>query len=319
MSIKTLLLAGALGYGYLYLKNNNILTSGLTSDSSNTIGIPSTTVSNSNSVKVISPTEVLINILPIGNENMYQVVYDVVYNGKRYTLFVLKNWVRVDAPKPFIMQQEYNGLADIQKQKYHANMMKAGSYAWYQAEKVDTIYTISQNNPMYPVPGLPGGEILSKPIPIGFIPAYSYSTDIVDVNTIQGSGINISTPVNKSVVPIVATNEIGITIPISNLLQLKKLLYNYNITDLYQVSSKLVNGIEVNKYLINPAASLVDTIYNSIQNSNIAYDVQKCIGMPEVKTVDTSHPMPLTFSTIVKTVQAAVFPISTMFSALVSS
>ncbi len=317
MSVKTLLLLGALGYGYLYLKNNNILIPGILPDTSDTVGILSTAVSNANSVKVISPVEVLINILPIANDNTYQIVYDVVYDGRRYTLFVVKNWIRTDAPKPFITQQEYNELTDVQKQRYRSDMLKAGVYSWYQVEKLDIIYTINQKDPMYPIPGLPGGEILSKPIPIGFIPAYSYPTDVTNINTIQGSDINISTPVNKSIAPIVETNEIGITIPISNLQSLKKLLYSYNITNLYQVSSKLVNGAAVNKYLINPPISLIDTIYNSINNANIAYDVQKLIGMPEVKTADILHPMPLTFSTVVKTVQAAISPISTMFTALV--
>lgn len=147
---------------------------------------------------------------------------------------------------------------------------------------------------MYPVPGLPKGEIVSRPIPLGFIPAYSYQYNISSVQTSYGYNVNITTPVNPSTaVTKEDSTQLGITVPLSSLLNLKKLLYNYGITDLYQLSSQFVNGVQVNKYIIQPGTSLIEDIYAKVKSSGIVYDIQKMVNEPTVKSADTYHPLPV--------------------------
>lgn len=88
MNLKTLLLLGAVGYFYLYLKNNNLI--GVSQQPS----ITSPAIQKQGGTTTVSSTmyDVIINQVPVANIDKYQLIYDVVYDNKRYLLYVLKDW-----------------------------------------------------------------------------------------------------------------------------------------------------------------------------------------------------------------------------------
>jgi hypothetical protein len=290
MSIKTLLLIGGLGYGYLYLKNNSLLPSSSTAEASTAIN----NIQQGGTLTKKSTTEeILINTLPVSNTEKYQLVYDVIYDSHRYTLYVFKNWVRKDVPKPFITQEEYKTLTDVQKQKYNLNQSIAGNYKWYQVNKINGLYNTIQNDPLSVTPTAIIRSIASKPLPLGFIPAYSYN-EYKPSETTTGQSVNIMTPVNPSTANNTAKDtELGITVPLNNLQRLKQLLYSYGIKDLYKIGSEFINGTQVIKYVINPTINTVDSVYNNIKKSGLILDVKKLITSPTVKSADTYHPVPV--------------------------
>jgi len=282
MKIRTYVILFGMGYYYFYLKNNQPPSNDI-----ELINQGGTLASQSNI------SEILVNSIPVSNARLYQLVYDVVDNNKRSTLYVLKDWTRLDVPKPFITQIEYNVLTDVQKQKYNLNPSIAGDYRWYQVDKLSDAYTITQNDPLIIDPNIQSDPILSKALPLGSIQIEPVNASKSTLLT-SDQGVNISTPVNSATMSdTISDGNLGLTVPLSNVQKLREILYSMGIHDLYSLGTSFISGEQVNKYIITPALTSYKDIYTKLVNSNILYDVKMLATDTFVKSANTTHPDPL--------------------------
>lgn len=299
MKLSTLALIAAAGYGYLFLKNNpeiNASTSEAIKNLEKTFStkLSSTTPQGGTTTVTSTDYDILVNTIPGSTTNKYQLVYDVIYDEKRYTLYVLKDWTRKDIPKPFISSAEYYTLSDEEKQQYSLNTEIANGYQWYQVLRLNLNYNILQNPPLNPAPNIPRTELISKSLPLGFIPIDFDINQLKNIKVTTGNSVNVVTPVNPSKAVTNMTNtQIGVTLPLLNLQRLKQALLSYGVTDVQKLQPYLLDGVQVLKVLVTPTLNTIQSAFNAIKNSGLAYNVEMLDNQPVVKEADIYHPEPI--------------------------
>lgn len=252
-------------------------------------------------------TEVYINYTDVPQKDKYQLIFDIVRQGRRYTLFVLKDWMLLSKPKPFVTQEEWNRLETRHKELYHLRPFRADNYLWYKVLRADsTIYSVLSKEPVLVGAKQVNQSIVSRPKELSSLDPLLSTVGDADlihkdrpsVRMKPGTTPTLRVPYtgpsgNATAATKGAPTKLGVIIQLSNVHALDVILKDFPNSRKALIRETKLDGKSVQTYEIYVGTNNINTVYNYILKSGVAVEVKKLGEVSMVRPPDFYRPKPV--------------------------